>query len=261
MTIPSGPMDSFGDDAASDPLPEAVGLVRGAADAGHRLKIFGGLGVRVLCPDFPPRLRDESDIDLACLGKTRRQIADHLERAGCVPDRRFNNLNGDRQMYFTAPSGRPVDVMVDRLSMCHTLDFRPSFGSASQALDPADLLLSKLQIVELDAKDAHDIFHLLSGLRVGRDATRPAIDPDRFGAVLAADWGWWRTVTGNLAQLPDLLSSQPHLAPPYPRFDVLTQAKQLLQIADKVPKGLKWKLRASVGDRVRWYELPEKADH
>jgi hypothetical protein len=79
--------------------------------------------------------------------------------------------------------------------------------------------------------------------------------------VLAADWGWWRTVTGNLAKLPDLLSAQPGLAPPYPRFDALTQAKQLLEVAETVPKGLKWKTRARVGDRVRWYELPEEVDH
>src|SRR5580658_10224785 len=253
MTISNGPIGGLPDGAASDALPEAIFLVRGAADAGHRLKILGGLGVRVLCPDFPPRLRAGQDIDFACLGKTRRQVASHLEGAGCVPDRRFNNLNGDRQMYFTAPSGRPIDVMVDRLSMCHTLDFRPSFGSASSplpTLDPADLLLSKLQIVELNAKDAHDILHLLSGLRVGQDASpssRPAIDPDRFGAVVGADWGWWRTVTSNLAKLPDLLSSQPHLAPPYPRFDALTQAKQLQEVADTTPKGFKWKLRSNVG--------------
>ena len=38
----------------------------------------------------------------------------------------------------------------------------------------AELLLTKLQIVELNAKDAHDIFHLLSGLRVGRDSARPS---------------------------------------------------------------------------------------
>jgi len=261
MTIPNGPEGDLSQDAARDPLPEALALVRGAAEAGHRLKILGGLGVRVLCPDFPPRLRAGQDIDLACLSKNRRQIADHLESAGCQPDRRFNNLNGDRQMYFTAPSGRPIDLMVDRLSMCHTLEFKPSFDSRSMTLDPADLLLSKLQIVELNAKDAHDIFHLLSGLRVGRDSTRPSIDPDRFGAVLAADWGWWRTVTANLAKLPDLLSSQPGLAPPYPRFDAVTQAKQLHEVADTVPKGFKWKLRANVGDRVRWYELPEEVDH
>jgi len=260
MTTPNPPAGG----PAADPLPEAMTLVRGASDAGYQLKILGGLGVRVLCPDFPPRQRSGQDIDLACLGKTRRQVASHLESAGCQPDKRFNNLNGDRQMYFTAPSGRPVDVMVDRLSMCHVLDFRPSFGSASATLDPADLLLSKLQIFELNAKDAHDIIHLLSGVRVGRDAnpgSRPFIDPDRFGSVLAGDWGWWRTVTGSLNKLPGLLSEQPGLVPPYPKFDPLTQAKQLLEVAETVPKSLKWKTRSKVGDRVRWYELPEEVDH
>src|ERR1700733_10293027 len=263
MTTPNG---APGPGGVSDPLPEALGLVQGAADAGIRLKILGGLGVRVLCPDFPPRMRAGQDMDLACLGKGRRQVADHLERAGCQPDKRFNNLNGDRQMYFNAPSGRPIDVMVDRLSMCHTLDFRPSFGSVSPTLDPADLLLSKLQIVELNAKDAHDIFHLLSGVPVAPasrtgDSLRPSIDPDRFGSVLASDWGWWRTVTGSLDKLPGLLAQTPTLAPPRPRFAALAQAKQLRDIADTVPKGAKWKLRARVGDKVRWYELPEEVDH
>jgi len=261
MTTPNEALGGPGEASASDPLPEAMSLVQGASQAGYQLKILGGLGVRVLCPDFPPRLRAGQDIDLACQGKGRRKVAEYLESAGCEGDKRFNNLNGDRQMYFTAPSGRPIDVMVDRLTMCHTLDFRSSFSVPSPTLDPADLLLSKLQIFQLNAKDAHDIFHLLSGLRVGRDAARPAIDPDRFGSVLASDWGWWRTVTGNLAKLPDLLSAQPSLAPPYPRFDALTQAKQLQEVADSVPKSLKWKTRARVGDRVRWYELPEEVDH
>src|SRR5690348_17676785 len=162
MTTPNGP-GGFGDSAAGDPLPEATTLVRGAAEAGHRLKILGGLGVRVLCPDFPPRLRAGQDIDLACLGKNRRKIADYLESAGCEGDRRFNNLNGDRQMYFTAPSGRPIDVMVDRLSMCHTLDFRPAFGRLPLTVDAIDVLLSKLQIVELNEKDVRDTLQLLSG--------------------------------------------------------------------------------------------------
>jgi hypothetical protein len=262
MTTPNGAQGAPGATGATgDPLPEAIALVRGAADAGHRLKILGGMGVRVLCPDFPPRQRAGQDIDLACLGKNWRKVADHLESAGCVPDKRFNSLNGHQQMYFNAPSGRPIDVMVDKLSMCHTLDLRPSFDSPSPTLDPADLLLTKLQIVELNAKDAHDIIHLLSGVRVGRDATRPSIDPDRFGSVVAGDWGWWRTVTGSLNKLPGLLSEQPGLAPPYPKFDPLTQAKQLLDVAETVPKGLKWKARAKMGERVRWYELPEEVGH
>jgi hypothetical protein len=255
MTTPNGAM--------ADPLPEAISLVQGAAGQGLALKILGGMGVRVLCPDFPPRQRAGQDIDFACLGKQRRQVADWMERAGCEPDKRFNNLNGDRQMYFTAPSGRPIDVMVDKLTMCHELDLRPSFktGSQSPTLDPADLLLSKLQIFELNAKDAHDILHLLSGVPVAANSARPAIDPDRFGSVVASDWGWWRTVTMNLKKLPGLLAETPALAPPQRRLDPLAAAAQLNDVADAVPKGAKWKLRARIGDKVRWYELPEEVDH
>lgn len=257
---------------ADDPLPEAVALVQGAAAAGLRLRLLGGLGVRVLCPDFPPRLRADQDIDLACTGKERREVAAYLERSGCVPDRMFNNLNGDRQLYFTAPSGRPVDVLVDRLVMCHALDFRPSFRNSGRTLDPADLLLSKLQIVELNAKDAHDITHLLAGVPVGTasvgaaDPAGPAargqvIDTGRFGEVLAADWGWWRTCTGNLGKLPELLADSPEFVPPRPLLDPLAQAAQLLAVAKSVPKSVKWRLRANIGDRVRWYELPEEVAH
>jgi hypothetical protein len=242
-----------------DPLPEALGLARGAGDAGLGLKLLGGLAVRVLCPEFPPRLRRDQDMDFACLGKGRKDVAAWLADNGCEPDRRFNNLNGDRQMYFTTPAGRPMDVMVNQLTMCHTLDFRPSFGRLPLTVDSVDVLLSKLQIVELNEKDARDIFHLLSGLPVGTGAP-PAIDTDRFSKVLGADWGWWRTVTGNLAKLPDLLADKPGLVPPQPYHDPLAQARQLLDVAEAAPKGMKWKLRANVGDRVRWYELPEEVD-
>jgi hypothetical protein len=163
-------------------------------------------------------------------------------------------------MYFNAASGRPVDVMVDRLTMCHTLDFRPSFGRLPFTVDSVDVLLSKLQIVELNEKDARDTVHLLAGLPIGEGAP-PAIDTGRFAKVLGADWGWWRTVTGNLAKLPGLLAENPGLAPPAPRYGPLEQARQLLDIAEATPKGVKWKLRANVGDRVRWYELPEEVAH
>ena len=249
----SGPED--------DPLPEAVALVDGAARTGLKVRLLGGLGVRVLCPDFPPRLRPGQDMDLACASRGRREVAAYLENSGCVPDKAFNSLNGDRQMYFTAPSGRAIDVMVDRLVMCHTLDFQPSFGNSSLTLDPADLLLSKLQIFELNAKDARDITHLLSGVPVGGSTSGPVIDLGRFGAVLAADWGWWRTTTGNLEKLPALLAESPEMVPPQPRFDALEQAARLLDAAKSVPKSMKWKLRANVGDRVRWYERPEEVAH
>jgi hypothetical protein len=277
--------------AGSDPLAEALGLVQGAVAAGVGLKLLGGLAVRVLCPGFPPRQRSGQDIDLACLSRERSRVASYLEAAGCQADRRFNMLNGDRQMYFTAPSGRPVDVMVDRLSMCHVLDFRPSFPRLPFTLDAMDLLLSKLQIVELNEKDVHDIIHLLAGVPLaggdggrggpaagetpavpgGDGGRRPApvtgggdeawLDTGRFAKLLGADWGWWRTVTGNLAKLPALVADRPALVPPVPAHDPLAAAGRLLEVAEAAPKTMKWKLRANIGERVRWYELPEEVAH
>ena len=245
---------------SDDPLPEALALARGAGEASLGLKLLGGLAVRVLCPDFPPRLRAGQDIDFACVSKERKKVAEWLAGAGCEPDRRFNNLNGDRQMYFNAPSGRPVDVMVNQLTMCHTLDFRSGFSRQQYTIDAVDVLLSKLQIVELNEKDAHDTVHLLSGLPVGGGG-QASIDTDRFAKLMGADWGWWRTVTGNLEKMPDLVAERPGLVPPGARYDPLAQARELLELAQQTPKSMKWKLRAATGERMRWYELPEEVAH
>ena len=257
MTTPGAP---GAPSSADDPLPEALVLARGAADASLGLKLLGGLAVRVLCPEFPPRLRRDQDIDFACVSKQRKKVAEWLEGAGCEPDRRFNNLNGDRQMYFTAPSGRPIDVMVDKLSMCHVLDFRPSFDRQPLTIDAVDVLLSKLQIIELNEKDLRDIVHLLAALPLGGGA-QASIDTDRFGKLLGADWGWWRTVTGNLAKMEELLGERPGLIPDNHAHEPVAQAGRLLELAVQTPKSMKWKLRANVGDRVRWYELPEEVAH
>jgi hypothetical protein len=246
--------------SAQDPLIDAMAVAKGAADAGVGLKLLGGLAVRVVCPDYPPRLRRDQDMDFACLSKERKKVAAHLEKAGCQPDKRFNNLNGDRQMYFNAPSGRPIDVMVDKLTMCHTLDFRPSFVKLPYTVDVVDLLLSKLQIVELNEKDARDIVQLLSCQPIA-SAGEPGIDSGRFGQVLGADWGWWRTVTGNLDKLPALLDEHGELAQPGMPFDPREQAAALRKLADETPKNMKWRMRSGVGDKVRWYELPEEVAH
>jgi hypothetical protein len=259
--VDAGEQDIVG--TAADPLVEAKDLAEKASVAKVPLRLLGGLAVRVLCPDFPPRLRRDQDIDFACLSKDHRAVMAFLEEAGCEPDKLFNNLNGDRQMYFTAPSGRPIDVIVDRLKMCHTLDFRMSLSVLPLTLDVVDLLLTKLQIVEMNEKDARDILHLLGVFPVHGDSPgeEPSIDRDRFCKVIGADWGWWRTVTGNLSKMPLLVSGHPDLLPPDPRHDPLRNAERLLDLADAAPKSMQWKIRSKVGERMRWYELPEEVDH
>jgi hypothetical protein len=46
-------------------------------------------------------------MDFACLAKGRKEVAGWLADQGCVPDRRFNNLNGDRRCTSTPPPAGP----------------------------------------------------------------------------------------------------------------------------------------------------------
>ena len=103
-----------------DPLPEAVALAGGAADAGVPLRLLGGLAVRVACPDFPPRFRRDQDIDFACLSKGRKEVASYLERSGCEPDRRFNSLNGS-SLIAERPDLAPPNAAFDPVAQAQRL--------------------------------------------------------------------------------------------------------------------------------------------
>jgi hypothetical protein len=247
----------------ADPLDEAVALVREADRAGIPLRLVGGLAVRFLCPGFPPRAREAQDLDLASVSRARPQLVGFLEARGFVPDRFFNNLYGHKQLYFTSPDGRRgLDVLLDKVDMCHVLEFRDRLERLPVTLDATDLLLSKLQIVELNEKDLQDAIYLLAALPVREGDEPGTIGLGRFCAVVGDDWGWWRTVTGNLDRILGLSDAvRARLLPPDPPHDPVEQARVLREAADAVPKSLRWRLRARVGERLPWYKLPEEVAH
>jgi hypothetical protein len=248
------------DPADVDPLDEALDLVRRSGEAGIPLRLIGGLAVRVLCPDLPPRVRDRQDLDLASTSEARPALAAFLVSSGYEPDRHFNALYGRKQLFFASPSGRAIDVLIDRLEMCHVLEFRDRIDRMPLTLDVTDILLSKLQIVELNEKDAHDVLSLLSVYPVERSPEPGTIDLDRIGELVGDDWGWWRTVTMNLEGIGELARTGSLPSPDPPR-EALERLGRVRAWADEVPKTLRWRLRARVGDRKRWYQVPEETLH
>ena len=240
-------------------LERAVALIDRAGAQGIPLRLVGGQAVRLLCPAFPPRTRRDQDLDLASVSRSRPELTRFLSAEGFEPDRLFNNLHGHKQMYFRSPDGLAVDVLIDRLDMCHVLEFRDRIERMPYTLDPTDLLLSKLQIVELNEKDLQDAVYLLAAFPVREGDPPDAIGLARLAQVLGDDWGWWRTVTGNLDLVAGLDPAiRERLIPSDPPHDPIGQARTLREAADRFPKSLRWKLRARVGERVRWYELPEE---
>ncbi len=249
--------------AEKDAFEESVAVAREANERGVPLKLLGGQAVRLLCPEYPHRARNDQDMDFASVSPAKRAVMEFLAGRGFLQDQRFNLLHGDRQMYFTTADGKTsVDVIMDKLNMCHVLEFKDRIDRMPYTLDVTDLLLTKLQIFEFNRKDLHDAVHLLSAYAV-QDGDEPAtIATGRIGKIVGQDWGWWRTVTGNLDKVMELgRGEHSDLIPEARKFDPLDQAKKLHEFCDACSKTLKWKLRAKVGDRVQWYELPEEVGH
>ncbi len=250
------------DVASQDVLPVALGLIEGARERGLPLRLVGGLAVRYLTPAFPPRTRERQDLDLASVSTARLPLTGYLIELAYEPDKRFNALYGHKQLFFAAPDGRGVDILIDRMEMCHVVEFLDRIERHPVTLDVADLLLTKLQIVELNEKDAQDALYLLSAFPVGEADEPETIGLDRLRQHVADDWGWWRTLTLNLERIRELAEGPgAHLVPQGARFDPVEQLAELERAAEEVPKTLRWRLRAKVGERKRWYRVPDEDSH
>jgi len=232
----------------ADVVAEGERLVAAAAARGLTLRLCGGAAVAHLCPSArrPPLARPYKDVDVVALRRERKQVAELLEAVGYRGRDEFNVLTGDaRLLFWDDANDRQLDVLLDRFEMCHALDLAPRLDAHAVTLDPADLLLTKLQVRETNERDVKDALALIldSGPDVGRVAD-----------VLCDDWGWWRTATEVLervvdgaSQLDDDRASR-----------VLTWAERLRSEVARRPKPLQWRVRAKVGDRVRWYAEPEE---
>jgi len=251
--------------AASGPtaLEEAVGVCRAASDQGITVRLAGGLAIQYLTPEFPPRGGDRQDLDMAIESGDRRPLTQFLTERGYIGDKNFNALYGHKQLYFqSTTTNRSLDVLVDRLHMCHTVEFKGRLGRLPVTLDLADLLLSKLQIVELNEKDAQDVLYLVAAYPISESDEPGTIGMGRIRPIVGNDWGWWRTLTLNLDRIIALARGDGRaLIPEGGKHDAVGQLRAISESVDAAPKSMRWKARARLGERVRWYELPEETPH
>jgi hypothetical protein len=243
-------------------LDEGRRLIDLASGRGVVLRLLGGLAIGFLTPELPPRTRAGQDLDFGSTSTGRRALSDLLAEQGYQPDKNFNALYGNKQLYFANPeTGLAVDVLIDKLSMCHTLDFAGRLARLPYTLDPMDLLLSKLQIVELNEKDADDCLRLLVTFPLADSDDPAAMDIRVFRDLVGDDWGWWKTVTLNLDRIRGVLASGDRGAVLGGHLDPSQQLHALERAADDAPKSRRWRMRSRIGERKRWYDVPEETPH
>lgn len=227
---------------------EANRLVTEATAEGMVLRVLGSVAVRLHCPpssdDMDRRQRVPKDIDLVTRKRDRARLGPFFESRGYESDRdMLVAMEGTRYLFRNVETGIDVDVWVDHLNLCHRLDVRDRLGSGP-TLPIEDLLLSKLQIVELTAGDISDLGCILATHELGSSSDDPeTINVEYLTSILSSDWGFWRTATGNMTKLLSRLGSE-----------ASSRIADLQDAVEAAPKSARWKARSLIGERKQWWQ-------
>lgn len=245
-TGPTGP--------GADITEEATRIIDAANTDGIPLRLLGGLAIFFQCPGamLNERLqRTYNDMDFVTLAKWGAKTKALFTRLGYEGSKTFNALHGNtRLLFWDEQHERQIDIFIDRMQMCHTLDFRSRLLLDKRTLSPSDLVLTKLQIVEINEKDLIDTVALFYDHEVGR--SEQGIDANYIAGLTSNDWGLQKTLELNLQKTQAFAIEQN-----FPSY-IPQRINALLTALQKRPKSLGWKARAVVGERMRWYELPEE---
>lgn len=232
-----------------------------AESGGVDVRLLGGIAIWIRASDAVRQTlgRAYADVDLATTKKQAKPLRDVLERLGYVPDKMFNATQGDTRLYYHAPDGAyHVDVFVEKFVMSHELELGRRLTTEPLTLPAAELLLTKLQIAELNHKDASDTAMLLADHELA-DTDGPGRLNVRYVAELcASDWGLYTTVTDNLEKMRALLGGI--LSDDEQRQRVESRDQRLAAALEAAPKSGGWRRRAKIGRRKRWYQTPDEAD-
>jgi len=248
------------DGTLPDVVEEGRRVLAGADDQDVTLRLLGGVAIVLRSQNglAEPFRRPYQDLDFATSRAAAKACTGLLRELGYEPQVPFNALHGsERLLFFDEQHGRKADVFVGRFRMSHEIPLEGRLALEPLTVPLAELLLTKLQIAELNEKDVRDSIALLHGHPV-REEDGDAVNGARVAELLGDDWGLWRTFTGNLAVCREHLD----------RYDLEDEDRRL--VAERVdalfgrieaePKSRAWRLRARIGERKRWYETPEEVD-
>jgi hypothetical protein len=235
---------------------EAARLVAAAAAQGVTLRLLGALAFAHRCPRHV-YLQDAlgrvyTDIDFAGYGVQVRDTQRFFANEGYVEDSAvYIESQGTRLIFEHRETRLHIDVFLDQLEFCHTVAWKGRLELDETTIPLAEMLMQKMQIVEINEKDLIDTIMLLLEYPLGEE-DQGHLNIDRVAGVCAKDWGWWRTLTMNLEKVRQMAASYPQLTDEQ-KARVSDQVDAALGRIDAMPKSFSWRVRARVGDRKKWY--------
>jgi len=242
-------------------LDEAQDIVRLGQERGIPLRLLGAIAVKLHCPGhrdlYAGMARALTDIDFVTYGKYNPLMQKFITGLGYQANERLIWMYGrSRHIYWSEEKGWQIDIFFDELNMCHKVNFRGRLDLDSPTIALGDILLEKMQIVRINAKDIKDTIIMLLEHEVGQ-GDNETVDLDHLVRTLAGDWGYYHTVTTNLAKTKEFLGEFAVLAAA-DRDVVAGRIDHVLAALEAAPKSTRWKLRARIGTRQKWYREVEE---
>ena len=154
-----------------------------------------------------------TDLDLAAYGKQRGGIDKTFREMAFEPDPLVNGMFGNKRLIYYHPQRKyHVDIFLNRLEFSHDVEFGEKPGEGRLEIDyptisPADIVLEKLQIHQINRKDLVDLIALFLVHDVQGQFGKDAIDGAYIGKILSKEWGFWYDATTNLEKVKALMQT------------------------------------------------------
>jgi hypothetical protein len=240
------------------PTDEAKRIIEVAQKKKITLRLFGGVSFYFRCPSAKHRSLQRNYVDVDFMGhaKQSKDIKQLFIDLGYAPRDRFNAMQGYRRLIFNdLAHQRRVDIFLDVFEMCHKFNFKDRLEIDQYTISLADMLATKLQIVEINQKDLKDIVSMFVDHDVGTTDAPEVINGAYLAKLCGSEWGVYKTFGINLDRVLGILNefgledSEKNL--------VTERVTRLKKMIEDAPKSMGWKMRARMGERVQWYGLPE----
>jgi hypothetical protein len=233
-----------------------------AKKKGVTLRLLGAIAFRIHCPEYKFMQyslgRVLTDIDYAGLSREAAKVQRLFLDLGYSENQMVMRLFGrERRIFYYPDSELHSDVFFDKLKFCHDIDLAKRLRVDYPTISVSDLLLEKLQIVEINEKDLIDSSMLMCEHPVA-ERDEESINAAYISQLCSKDWGLWRTLTGNLEKiegfLPKLVQTDSD------REKVTCAISGLREAIDERPKSVAWRMRAKIGDKKKWYREVEEVE-
>ena len=231
-------------------------ILKASIDSGIIMRVIGSLAFQMHCPKFgylqAAMGRAYTDIDFAAYHRQTKEIQILMSGLGYKENREvFIVSEGDRAIFERSEIGIHLDVFYEKLAFSHVIYWNNRLEVDNPSIPLAEMLLEKMQIVQINEKDIIDTIMLLLEHPLGYK-DHETINIKYVAGLCSTDWGLWRTTTMNLDKVQQLAHGYTQLTTEQ-KEKIDSQVNTALARIEKEPKSLAWRLRARVGDRVKWY--------